>query len=140
MQDVNNFQQVAAQNYIDAMNDKIASVIINKINLLVDLDKVIADDLANRKAQYEESKAKLLEDGSENWKEIASKMVEPTLEFKDVTTKLTYAFQVLLSKGYTFTHDILGNGEVVIKFFKIEQEYRFILDTKYSVGISEITK
>lgn len=140
MQEVNNYQQDTAQRMIDAMNDKIATVIVDKINEKFDLDKIIADDLANRVRVYEESKAKFLEDGSEDGKEIADKLVKPEIEFKDITEKLTYAFQVVLDKGYTFTHDILGNGEVIIKFFKIESEYRFLLDTKYSVNISEKTK
>ena len=98
MQEVNNYQQDTAQRMIDAMNDKIATVIVDKINEKFDLDKVIADDLANRVKVYEESKAKFLEDGSEDGKEIADKLVKPEIEFKDITEKITYAFQVVLDK------------------------------------------
>ena len=134
MWEENRFLQDTAQRFIDAANDQIAIAIIEKINTVIDLDSIIAADLENRKAQYEETKSKLLAD---NGKEVADQLIEPTIEFKDITSKLTYAFQALLHAGYTFTQDVLGNGEVVIKFFKLEHTFRYMLTTKYSASIKE---
>ena len=131
------FKQESAERYMVRINEQVASVIIDKINVKIWLDQIIADDLANRIASFKESKEKMIAD----WEtEMAEMLTEPTLEFSNVTDKLTYAFQALMTRWYTFTHDILSNWLVVIKFFKIEDEFRFQLNAKYSVWIKEITK
>jgi len=126
-----NYIQDTAQRLAEWMNEKIATVIVDEINSMIWLDQIIADDLANRKKEFEEAKKSVKD------KDIELAMQEPTIEFPTITSKLEYAFKALLHKGYTFTHDVDHTWRVYIKFFEIKKEVVYVLDTKYTINISE---
>lgn len=127
----NDFIQGTAERVVDWINEQVAYTIIEEINNLIGLDKIIADDLANRIKLFEESRDSVEDE------EIKNMMEVPTIEFPNVTAKLEYAFKALLHAGYTFTHDINYAGKVTVRFFKQEFVKYFILDTKFSTTIEE---
>lgn len=126
-----NFIGESAQRYAEAINEQVAIAITTEIDRMIDLDSVIAEDLENRKTAFQEAY-----DSTED-EELRAAMKEPTIEFPNITSKLEYAFKALLSKWFTFTHDINWAWVVSIKFFKIEKEVKYYIDAKYSVNIDE---
>lgn len=118
-----------AQWFAEWINEKIATVIIKEIDSFIWLEQIIANDLANRIKLFNESRDSVKDE------EIKAAMQEPTIDFKNTTDKLQYAFKALLQKDYTFTHDVDRYWRVFIKFFKLEKEVIYQLNTSYSIWI-----
>lgn len=124
-----NYISETAQRFAEWINEKIAVVIIKEIDNFIWLEQIIANDLANRIKLFNESKDSVTDE------EIKSAMKEPTIDFKNTTEKLQYAFKALLQQNYTFTHDIDKAWRVYIKFFKLEKEVVYQLNTSYTIWI-----
>lgn len=129
-----NFIGETAQRFAEGINEQVAIKIVEVIDEVIDLKNIIAEDLKMRQLDFDIAKESCKDE------EIRSMMQEPTIEFKDITQKLEYAFKALLSKGYTFTHDINMGGVLSIKFFKIEKEFKYEVSTTFKSEIKDIIK
>lgn len=128
--DNTNYMQETAERLMAAMNDQIAKVIVEEINVLINLDSIIDNDRATRKKDFEERLASTTD------KELIDAMWEyKDFEFSSIAEKLEYAFAALLHKWFTFTHDVLPTGKVVVRFYEIKSTKEFQLETTYNVSI-----
>ena len=128
--DNTNYMQETAERLMAAMNDQIAKVIVEEINQLIGLDSIIDNDKAGRKKDFEDRLASTTD----------TDLIEAMWEYKDfefssIAEKLEYAFAALLHKGFTFTHDVLPTGKVIVRFYEIKSTKEFQLETTYNVSI-----
>ena len=128
--DNTNYMQDTAERLMAAMNDQIAKVIVEEINQLINLDSIIDNDKAGRKKDFEERLASTTD----------ADLIEAMWEYKEFTfssisEKLEYAFAALLHKWFTFTHDVLPTGKVIVRFYEIKSTKEFQLETTYNVSI-----
>lgn len=122
------------ENFAEAFNDKIAEVVIDRINATIDLDSIIKEDNANRLKAFEEAKAAI----KPEYEDIKEDMVYEEITFNTVMERLQYAFEALVHKWLTLTHDVSPSGEVVVKIYRLESEARYQLSGKYSVNIKSL--
>lgn len=129
----NDFVSNEANSVVEAMNDKIAAAAIEVISDFINLDEIIADDLANRISKFKESYDKQTDP------ELKDLMKEPTLEFSSTLEKFQYAHSALLDHWFVLTHDVLRDGTVNIKLFRLEKEVNYKLEHKNSISINKLS-
>lgn len=131
MQQQTDFIMAQTQAYWEAYQAAIVNKLIDLISKKIDLDKLIKED----NKQLLEDHNKMLEALDKMEDEDKKEIICPTVSFKDPFEKFQYAFDKLIKSGVTLLHHTDEHWNLNVKFYRVEDEFNFLLVGNYSVDL-----